>query len=236
MEEVSTKTSLSLELDEQLVTENIVTSFVYDLEILSLVLKLGGKYKNITIISLVTLDDEWKRNIEELQKTLTLKGIEENHIHMICDTADNNAIKISDYVKGRLNNEKQEKEQRHMAFKYSNGGKGDLHEAIILAGKPAFLKYDSKTDKLVVVPRLKEGIRIIVPPCQENYPAYAPYEFENLEEAAKYLERARDANIDSLYSETYNIASDYNDQSPEEIKLLTIAILRTNSQQSIMMW
>jgi len=66
----------------------------------------------------------------------------------------------------------------------------------------------------LVVPRLRVGIGVIVPPCPENYPAYAPYEFESLDEAAKYLERARLDSIDSLCSEAYNIASDYNDQSP----------------------
>ncbi len=95
----------------------------------------------------------------------------------------------------------------------------------IFSGKPAFLKFDSKTGKLVMVPRLREGIRIIVPPRPENYPAYAPYEFESLEEAEKYLERARHDSIDSLYSEAHKIASDYNDQSPEERKLLAIEII-----------
>jgi hypothetical protein len=38
---VSSKTSLSLELDERLVNENIVTSFVYDVETSSLVLELN---------------------------------------------------------------------------------------------------------------------------------------------------------------------------------------------------
>ena len=140
---MSTKESLSLELDEGLLNENIVSSFVYDVETLSLVLEFGDKYDGKTIASPVY--DDWERTVEELRKTLTLGGIDENHIPMICNTADSNAIKISDYVKGRLNNEKQEKEQRHMAFKYSNGGKDDLYEAIILAGKPAFLKCDSKT-------------------------------------------------------------------------------------------
>jgi hypothetical protein len=227
VEKVSTKTSLSLDLDELLVTENIVTSFVYDLETSSLVLELGDKYDGITITSSIDIDDEWERNIEGLQKTLTVKGIDENHIRMICGAADNNAIKISDYVKDE---EQERKKQRHMAFKYSNGGKGDLHEAIILGRKPTFLKYDSKTDKIVAVPRIQEGIRIIVPPRPENYPAYGPYEFESLEGVQKYLERARHDTIDSLYSEALEIASDYNDQSLEERRLLAIEIITSYSQ------
>ena len=198
-----------------------------------LVLKLG--YENITIISSLTLDDEWKRNVEEFQKDLTLKGIEENHIRMICDTVDNNAIRISGYAKGgeeqeQTNGKSEGKKEWRMAFKYSNEGKDDLYEAIILEGKPVFLKYNSKTGKLDVVPRLQEGTRIIVPPRPENYPAYAPYEFESLEEVEKHLERARHDSIDSLYLEALAIASDYNDQSPEEIRLLAIEIVTSYFQ------
>jgi hypothetical protein len=97
---VSTKRSLSLELDEQLTKENIVRSFVYDEETSSLVLKLGGKYNGKTIISSLALDDEWKHNVEELQKDLTREGVEENQIHMICDTVDKNTVRISAYAKG----------------------------------------------------------------------------------------------------------------------------------------
>jgi hypothetical protein len=73
-----------------------------------------------------------------------------------------------------------------MVFKYSSEGKYDLCEPVMLAGKPGFLKYDSKTEK------------VIVPPSEENYPAYAPYEFDTLEEANNYLDRARKETPGSL--------------------------------------
>jgi hypothetical protein len=226
-----TKTFLPLQLDEELVNEQIVTKYVYDLEVSSLVIELNKEYDGKTITSTINVDN-WENSVESLQKNLAIEGISENHIRMICNTADNNAIKISDSIKGRKEDDKEEKndKQKHMAFKYSNEGKGDLHEAVILAGKPAFLKYDSKTDKLVATARLQEGTRSIVVPHLENYPAYFPYEFESLEEAEKYLERVRREDIDSLYLEALKTASDYNDQSQEEIKLLAIEIITSYSQ------
>lgn len=67
-------------------------------------------------------------------------------------------------------------------------------------------------------------------PHLENYPAYSPYEFENLEEAERYLEGARHDDIDSLYLEAHKIASDYNDQSQEEINLLAIEVITSYFQ------
>ena len=44
--------------------------------------------------------------------------------------------------------ETREKEKREFsAYKYSNKGKGLLHEAVLLAGKPTFLKYDRKASR-----------------------------------------------------------------------------------------
>ena len=72
-----------------------------------------------------------------------------------------------------------------MAYKYSNRMKRDLHEAVILSGKPAFLKCENGL--LEVVDNVEEDIRIINPPYAENYP-YEPYEFKNMEEVLSYVE------------------------------------------------
>jgi hypothetical protein len=227
---MGTKIFLPLELDEELLNEKIVTNYVYEPDASSLVIEFSEDYNGKTIALTIDIKD-WGDAIEKLQKHLASEGINDNHIHMICNTADKNAIRISDSLKGSQD-EKQEKneKQKHMAFKYSDEGKGDLHEAAIVGGKSTFLKYDSKTDKLIATARLQEGTRSIVVPHPENYPAYAPYRFESLDEAEKYLERVRHEDIDSLYSEALKIASDYNDQSPEEIKLLAIEIITSYFQ------
>jgi len=48
--------------------------------------------------------------------------------------------------KGEPENKEQEKgkkKREFLVYKYCNRKKGDLHEAVILGGKPAFLKYTS---------------------------------------------------------------------------------------------
>jgi len=138
-------------------------AYVYDVKTSSFVLKLGDGYGGKTITSPIDIDD-WEGTVERLQKDLILEGINENYIRMICNTADNNAIRISDDLKGRLKAEKQEtnEKQKHMAFTYSDEGKDDLHEAAIAGGKLVFLKYDSKTNKLVATARQKETRSIVV--------------------------------------------------------------------------
>ncbi|MFZ0224117.1 MAG: hypothetical protein WAM42_20745, partial [Candidatus Nitrosopolaris sp.] len=106
-----------------------------------------------------------------------------------------------------------------MAYKYSNRKKGDLHEAVILSGKPAFLKCENGLIK--EVDRIEEDIRIINPPHVENYP-YEPYEFKDMDEVLCYVERARNETIDSLYLQAKQIAFDYNDQRKEKLILLAI--------------
>jgi hypothetical protein len=82
------------------------------------------------------------------------------------------------------NNERDKKKEKRefAAYKYSNKGKGLLHEAIILSGKPTFLKYDSKAaEPITSIESIKEDTRDIKPPYPENYP-YEPCEFENMNE------------------------------------------------------
>lgn len=113
------------------------------------------------------------------------------------------------------------------AYKYSNKGKGPLYEAIILAGRPVFLKYvNGSIEKYDAI---EEDIRIIKPLHAEHYP-YDPVEFENMNEVARYYEVALNYNIDMLYLEAKKIAGDYNDQSKDKINLLAIEIISSYFQ------
>ena len=105
---MNTKRFLPLELDQELLNEKVVTKYAYDLEASSFVIEFSEEYDGKTIALTIDIED-WEASIERLQKHLTSGGINDNHIQMICDTADNNAIKISDYVKDRLKDEKEEK-------------------------------------------------------------------------------------------------------------------------------
>ena len=57
-----------------------------------------------------------------------------------------------------------------IAFKYSNRSKSSLHEAVILDGRPVFLTYDRKNDKIKTVDNIQESNRVIDPPKPEEYP------------------------------------------------------------------
>jgi hypothetical protein len=130
------------------------------------------------------------------------------------------------------NKEKEKEKEKHeyLAYKYSNRKKGELHEAVILAGKPVFLKYDSKTaEPIIKIENIEEDTRIIKPPHMENYP-YDPYEFENMNEVISHLERAKKETIDSLYLRSKHIAQDYNDQNKYKVQLLATDIIWTYFQ------
>ena len=121
-------------------------------------------------------------------------------------------------TKGKNNKNKRE----FMVYKYSNRKKADLHEAVILSGKPAFLKCENELIK--AVERIEEDIRVINPPHAENYP-YEPYEFKDMHEVLSYVEWARKETIDSLYLQAKQIAFDYNDHKEEKLILLAIEIV-----------
>ena len=91
------------------------------------------------------------------------------------------------------NNNSEEEEviakRQYPSFKYSNKGKENLHEAVILSGVPVYLIYENGECK--VFAQIEESSRIIKPPHTEEYP-YEPYEFANMPELLSYLKRAKE--------------------------------------------
>jgi hypothetical protein len=92
--------------------------------------------------------------------------------------------------------ESKDSKREFPAYKYSDKGKGPLHEAAILDGRPLFLKYEDNEVKLVE--KIEEANRIIRPPYSEEYP-YQPYEFADIEEIQSLVKQAKSISIDSLY-------------------------------------
>ena len=76
----------------------------------------------------------------------------------------------------------------HPVYKYSKKGKADLHDAVILAGLPVFLKYEN--GEIKIVEKIEETARVIVPPNQEEYP-YEPYEFSSMEEVREFVKASQ---------------------------------------------
>jgi energy-coupling factor transporter ATP-binding protein EcfA2 len=115
----------------------------------------------------------------------------------------------------------------YTTYKYSNKGKGSLHEAVLLAGLPVFLKYEN--GQIKSVPQIEESSRIIKPPDPEEYP-YEAYEFKDFDEVLSYVDRAKKESIDSLYKKAKPIVMKYNDQDDYKLVLIAANIIWSYSQ------
>jgi hypothetical protein len=122
-----------------------------------------------------------------------------------------------------VTNRSEKKPKEYIVYKYSNKGKDRLREAVIMEGKPYFMAYvisDKGKDFLTSPPIIEEKTRILRPPHEEEYP-YEPYEFENVEDPNRYLQRVKKDNIDSLYLEIRQFWLDFNDLDNNSIVLLS---------------
>jgi hypothetical protein len=111
--------------------------------------------------------------------------------------------------------------------KYSFNGKGDLHEAIIMNGKPLFITFTN--GKVDLVEKIEENTRTLRPPEKEEYP-YKPYEFESLEELQEIISSALNTSKDELYTKSKSIFRKYVDQDEYVINLLTMDSIWTYFQ------
>jgi hypothetical protein len=68
-----------------------------------------------------------------------------------------------------------------VTYKYSQLGKGSLHEAVIINGLPLFIKYNQNSKEIELIEKIEENNRILRPPEIEEYP-YTLYAFESNDE------------------------------------------------------
>lgn len=108
-------------------------------------------------------------------------------------------------------------------YKFSQMGKSNLQEAVILDGSPKFITYDSENEQFKSVDRIEQQTRILVPPSYEEYP-YTPYEFTD-EELYDYIKRAKAENIESLYRKTLSLVKQYNAQDEHKLILMAMDIV-----------
>jgi len=111
--------------------------------------------------------------------------------------------------------------------KYSFNGKGVLHEAVIISGKPYFIKFTN--GKIELVEQVEENTRILRPPEKEEY-AYKTYEFESIEEVQEIISKAVNISKDELYTKSKSIFRKYVDQDEHVINLLTMDSIWTYFQ------
>ena len=121
-----------------------------------------------------------------------------------------------------INSPNQKDRKRVKAYKYSNKGRIGIHEAVTIGGRPAFLVYE--TGKIGALDKIDEPARTVVPPGSAEYP-YEPYEFEDIDEVMRYLERAKQESPESLFERAEKIVRKYNDQDDPKLTLIAADIV-----------
>ena len=119
--------------------------------------------------------------------------------------------------------------KRVSAYKYSNRGKGDLYEAIIVDGIPYFLTFNSTINGIELVSHIEEKDRIIFPPEINDYP-YEPYEFRDKEEITSYIDDVVKQDRDTLFKMIRQTISQYNDQEEFKLNIVTSDVFRSYFQ------
>ena len=213
---------IPLELNDRLKSKGIIQKFVKDKKHNCIIIGLNHKYENNTIVILTNNVKNWTKFQEEVKNSLNRQGVyDEEDIILIQNAIDDNHELILgmpyDNDKDKYNNNHIERHNKteFVVYKYSQRGKGDLHEAVIVNGLPFFLKYDNKSNKFKLLENIPENSRILRPPSKEEY-ASKEYEFESKEELAFFMERARLVTLDrifikckSFYSQKYIDQDEY---------------------------
>jgi hypothetical protein len=111
--------------------------------------------------------------------------------------------------------------------KYSFNGKGNLHEAVIINGKPYFATFSD--GKINIVEKIEENTRILRPPEEEEY-SYKPYEFTSKEELQEFISKALCTSKDELYNISKLFFNTYADQDEHVLNLLAMDSIWTYFQ------
>ena len=116
------------------------------------------------------------------------------------------------------------KPKEETVYKFSNKGEGQLREAVIIEGKPYFIKYNQEKGFIQVEPKINDIATTLRPPLREEYP-YNPYEFKTLDEPQKYLMQVMTETPDTLLAEIKNMVKQFNEIKEDTANLLSENIL-----------
>jgi hypothetical protein len=126
--------------------------------------------------------------------------------------------------------EGQEIDKKHkrefVIYKYSQMGRGELNEAVLISDHPRFIKYNRESKEFESEEKIEENNRILRPPEREEYP-YLPYEFSSLEEINGYKDKILNEkiDIDFLFKKNKSIISKYNNQHDYKLNLVAADVL-----------
>jgi len=168
----------------------------------------------------------WKNTINDFDKEskgiINDKGLVQ-HLKSFLSKNFSEIIKQNDSISGSNYKDTMYKET---IFKFSNRGKSDLREAIILNNTSTFMKYVD--DQLEFEDTIKEDIQLY-PPSSNEYP-YKPYEFVDKEELSQYIKKAKEISLDDLFQKVKDIFKKYNDQDDYIISLISADTIWTYFQ------
>jgi hypothetical protein len=127
---------------------------------------------------------------------------------------------------------KNQKEKREFViYKFSQMGRGELNEAVLISDQPSFIKYNRESKEFEKEVKIEENNRTLRPPQREEYP-YIPYEFSSLEEINRYKDKILNENIDIdfLFQKSKSIISKYNNQDDYKINLVGADVILSHFQ------
>ena len=170
---------------------------------------------------------KWQNNHKLLLDEVEQYGIHDNATQLLFKKFlnDNESKILTDYKVSENSNEDPESEEEKdktvtkVVYKYSQMGRGPLHEAVLFKRLPLFIKYDHDTQTFELVENIQEYIRVLRPPNEDEYP-YTPYSFESYDELNFYIQKAREVTKDQLFKFSKNIFSKYVDQDNHIVVVL----------------
>jgi hypothetical protein len=179
---------------------------------------------------------KWTNNHKLLLDELEQYGVSDSETQLLSKRfLNDNESKINfDYKTSNDNNPESEEEEeiklkQISVYKYSELGKGQLHEAIFVEKIPYFMKYDHISQIAELITDIPENDRILIPPQREEYP-YKPYEFESEQELQFYIQQAKQMTKDRLFRIAKNIFTMFVDQEKHVIILLAADAIWTYFQ------
>jgi len=216
---------IPLELNDKLKSKEIIQKFVIDKKHNYIKIELNHKYEKSKVVVSTNNITNWTKFHTLVEKELNNKGVyDKEDRRLIQNTIDDNheyilGISYDNHDDNYNINLEEKTKGEFVVYKYSQMGKGPLHEAVIVDGLPFFLKYNHNLNTFEQVEKIKENSRILRPPTIEEY-SYPPYAFESYEELDFFIQKAKEVFLDELYKYSKNIFLRYVDQDGYIIKLL----------------
>ena len=227
---------IPLELNDKLKSKGIIQKFVKNTKHNCIKIELNDKYEKSTVVISTNNVMNWTKFHTLVEKALNYKGVyDEEDIRLIQNTIDDNhelilGITYDNDDNNYNNNLEEEKTEREfVVYKYSQMGKGPLHEAVIIDGLPFFIKYNHNLNTFELVEKIKENSIILRPPNIEEYP-FTPYSFDSNEELHFFMQKAREITLDELFKYSKTKFLRYVDQDKYIINLLAADAIWTYFQ------